>query len=98
MLRGCGGRCKRERERERENHPQIVNLPLRNEHVNIKDNTTGEVTKTEKLIIQIPTRELNNDLIKPPSEGGFSGSISESGELIIGDTLLIKYIPPQFLK
>ena len=53
------------------NHPQVVNLTLKNDQVNIKDNTTGEVIKTKQLIIQIPIRELHIALIKPPSEGGF---------------------------
>ena len=66
-----------------------------NDHVNIKDNTTYEVIKTWKLLIQIPIRELHHYWIEPPSEGGFSGARSESGDLIIGDTQLRKYMPPK---
>ena len=38
------------------NHPQVVNHTLENEHVKIKDNTTVEVIKAQKLLIQIPIR------------------------------------------
>ena len=51
--------------------------------------------KTEKLLIQILIREIINDLIKPPSEGDFSGARSESGDAIIGDTSLRKCMPPR---
>ena len=50
------------------------------------------------LLIQMPIIELHNDLIKTPPEAGFAGERSESDEVIIGDTLLRKYIPPQVNK
>ena len=68
---------------------------MTNDHVNIKYNRSGEVIKTQKLLIKIPIRELNRNLIKPPSEGGFAKAISESGGVIIGYTSLRRYIPPQ---
>ena len=40
----------------------------------------------KKSLIKILIRELHNDLIKPPSEDSFCGTISESGEVIIRDT------------
>ena len=42
--------------------------------------------------------EIHNDLIKAPSKGDFSGSRSESVEVITRDTSLRKYMPPQVLK
>ena len=42
-------------------HTQVVNSPLKNDHMNIKDNTKIEVIITKKLLIQIPIRELHND-------------------------------------
>ena len=68
---------------------------LTNDHVNIKENTTCEVIKTKKSPIQILLIELHNELIKPPSEGGFDGAILESGQVIVEDTLIGKYMPPQ---
>ena len=73
-------------------HPQVVNFPLKNDHVNTKDHTTGELIE---IFIYIAIRELHNQLIKTPSEGGFSGAISESGDVIIVDTLLRKCMPLQ---
>ena len=69
---------------------------MKNDHVNIKYNTSGEVIKTKKTLIQISIRELHNDWIKPPPEGGFVGARFESGEVIIGDISLSKYMPPRF--
>ena len=66
------------------NHPQVVNPPLKNDHIDIKGNITGKVTKTQHLHIQILIRELHNELIKTPPEGVFNGEIYESGDLIIG--------------
>ena len=66
-------------------------------HANIIDNTTYEVIK-RVLLIQIPIRELHNDLMEYPLEGGFDGVRLESGEVIIGDTSLRKYMPDQVKK
>ena len=66
------------------NHSQVVKPHLKNDNINTNDYVTGEVIKTQKLIIQRPIRELQNSLIKPSQEGGFYGSRSESGDLIIG--------------
>ena len=71
---------------------------MTNYHVNIKDNKTDEVIKKQDLLITILIQEPQNDLIKPPSEGGYSGERFESGEIIIGDTLLRKYVPHQVKK
>ena len=65
-------------------------------HLDIKDNKKGKIIKSQKLLIQIPIRELQNSLIKPPSESVFSGARLESDEVITGDTLLRKYVTPQF--
>ena len=76
-------------------NPQVVKSPLKNNHVNIKYNKTGEVLKTKKLPIKITIRELHNELIKSPLVGGFNGARSEYGEVVIGDTSLRKYMTPQ---
>ena len=34
------------------NHPWVVKPPLKNDHVNIKYHTTGEVIKIQKLLIK----------------------------------------------
>ena len=39
-------------------------------------------------------KEIYDDLIKPPSYCGFEGARSESGEVVISYTSLIRYMPP----
>ena len=68
---------------------------MTNDHINIKDITAGNVRKTEKLLIQTITRELHYALINPPSEVGFSGARSESGDVIILYLSLSRYMPHQ---
>ena len=34
------------------NHPHVVHLPLITDHINTKNDITGKVIKTQKLIIQ----------------------------------------------
>lgn len=53
------------------NHTQFVSSPLKSGHIYIIDNRIGEVIKTQRILIQMPVRELHNELIKPPSEGVF---------------------------
>ena len=50
------------------NQPHFVYPPLTNKHINIKDHITGEVMKTQKIRIQIHTRDLHNNLIKYSSD------------------------------
>ena len=80
------------------NIPQVVNSPLTNYYVNIKNNTTVKDNKTENLLIKISIRELSNDLINTPKEVGFSGTRSESAGAIIEDKWLKKYMPPRYKK
>ena len=42
--------------------------------------------------------EINNDSIRPPSEGDFSGERSESGEIVISNTSLRRYMSLQVKK
>ena len=50
------------------NRPWFVNSHLAKDQFYIKENTTSEVIKMKKLLIKIPIREVQNYLIKPPSE------------------------------
>ena len=40
-------------------------------------------------------RKIHKDLIKSLSEGDFGGARPKPGDLIIGDKLLRKFMPPQ---
>ena len=48
------------------NNIQVVNSPLKNYHVNIKDHIAVEMVKKQKIIIQMIINEPYNYLIKPP--------------------------------
>ena len=50
------------------------------------------------LLIQTPIRKTHNELIKPPLEVDFEVARLESGEVIIGDTSLRKYMPHKVKK
>ena len=64
-------------------------------HIKTKNHITGKAIKTQKLLIQVPNRELHNNLIKYPPEGDFYGTRSESGDVIIGDSSLRRYMTPR---
>ena len=61
--------------------------PLKNDHNRTKQKFTGE-------FFQMPIRELQNDLIKYPPDGVFSGEIFVSGDIIINYTTSRKYMTP----
>ena len=55
--------------------------------------TNGTLVNKQKNLLQIPVRELHNDMIFPNSEGGFSGARTVDENMCIGDKSLSKYIP-----
>ena len=57
-----------------------------------------KLLKTQNLLIQTQIREIHNNLIKSSSEVVFDGEKSELGDVIIGDTSLRKFMPPQVKK
>ncbi len=48
-----------------------------------------------KLLLEIPVRELQNDMLLPVNKGGFAGALDESGAIIISDTTLRKLLPKE---
>jgi hypothetical protein len=74
-------------------HPHVVNSPISNDTIIIKDNN-NEKTRVGKLLLQISIRELHNDLL---SDGplGLPGAKDTAGEPIISDTALRSLLPPQ---
>ena len=53
------------------------------------------ISKYDNLLVQITTRELHNDLMKTLSDGGILKSRSESGDVIISETILRQLKPSQ---
>jgi hypothetical protein len=56
---------------------------------------TGIKERVPKLLLQIPVRELHNDLLKPVEEGGLLEARDENGIALISDTALRSMMPEQ---
>ena len=86
--------CVRELREWVTNHHQVVQSPIVNDTLLIK-NLDGEKVAVTKLLLRIPVRELHNDLIKPVEEGGFALARNDKGEVQMSDTSLHDHLPPQ---
>jgi hypothetical protein len=61
----------------------------------VKDPLTGLKERRGKLLLEIPVRELHNDMLLPINKGGFSGVRDDDGKVIISDTTLRKLLPKE---
>ena len=76
-----------------ENHPNVVQSPIMNDYVSVKDKADPTVVhKVPKLLLQVSIRELHNDLIEQLPEA------SKDGIPLISDTKLRELMPPQVKK
>ena len=66
----------------------------------VVDNELSECQKerVSKLLLQISIRELHNDMLLPPDEGGFKEARDETGNVRISDTALRALLPEQARK
>lgn len=83
-------------------HPRVVESPIANDTLLVKDPATGERVRVAKLLLEIPVRELHNDMIERAiEEGGKGGGLPEArdkhGNVLISDTAL-RYLMPTHLK
>jgi hypothetical protein len=76
------------------NHSMIVNSPLKDETLLVKDPFTGERLRKTKLLLCIPIRELHSDLYKDPPVG-LPEAIDNTGKQLISDTMLRSLLPPE---
>jgi hypothetical protein len=79
-------------------HEHVVNSPIYNETLLIKDPVTSEKSRVAKLLLEIPVRELHNNLLAPVQEGGLAESRDSAGAILISDTnlrIIIKESLPQ---
>jgi hypothetical protein len=56
---------------------------------------TGQKECLNKLLLQISIRELHNDMLLPPDQGGFKEAWEETGNARISDTALHALLPEQ---
>jgi hypothetical protein len=77
-------------------HPMVVDSPISNDTLKIHDEETGKKTKTVgKLLLQIPIRELHNDLVLAAEKGDLPGLLDLNGRIVVSDTSLRNILPPQ---
>ena len=75
------------------NHPNVRPSPITRDTLLVKNPLTGLKERTGKLLLEIPVRELHNDMLLPTIEGGFAGARDEDGKIIISDTTLRNLLP-----
>jgi hypothetical protein len=80
------------------NHPNVVESPITNETLLIHNLVTGQKERVSKLLLPISIRELHNDMLLPPDEGGFKEAWDETGNVRISDTALRALLPEQARK
>ncbi len=47
------------------------------------------------MLLEVPVRELHNDMLLPINEGCFTGVRDTDGKIIISDTMLRKLLPKE---
>ena len=76
-----------------ENHPNVVQSPIMNDYVSVKDKTDPSVVhKLPKLLLQASIRRLHNDLIEQLPEA------SKDEIPLVSDSKLRQMTPPQVKK
>ena len=76
-------------------HPQVVQLPISNDCLEVKLDVQTEPQIFTKLLLQVSVRELHNILVSDPNDGGIKDSRDEDGKIIISDSTLRSLLPPQ---
>jgi hypothetical protein len=79
-------------------HPRVIQSPITNDTLLIRNRETGVITRVPKLLIEISIRELHNDLIELPESGGLAEARDAEGKVIISDSMLRCLLPPQLRK
>jgi hypothetical protein len=74
-------------------HPNVRPSPITQDTLLVKNPSTGLKEWRGKLLLEIPVRELHNDMLLPISEGGLAGVRDEDGKIIILDTTLRNLLP-----
>ena len=81
------------------NHDHVKESSCSRNFIRIKIDGGGEKVNVIKLYLQVPIKDIINKLyygmIKPPSLGGLDEAIDNDGNIIISDSKLRKFFPPQ---
>eukprot|EP00978_Attheya_sp_CCMP212_P009286 scaffold21956_cov70-Attheya_sp.AAC.2 len=77
-------------------NPNVCQSPISRDTLIIKDAETGVKRSVPKLLFECSMRQLHNELIAPPDQGGLLGARHhESNDVIISDTMLRLLVPPE---
>jgi hypothetical protein len=77
-------------------HPSVVPSPLSKDTLLVSNPDTGRKERVGKLLLEIPVRELHNDLLD--ERRGLKEARNEKGEVLISDTALRYLLPKQIRK
>ncbi|OEU19555.1 hypothetical protein FRACYDRAFT_235613 [Fragilariopsis cylindrus CCMP1102] len=78
-----------------DNHNMVIQSPLASDTLLVPDGSTRGVKKrVNKILLQIPVRELHNDLIDADPLIGLAGARDCNGKILISDTKLRELLPP----
>ena len=69
--------------------------PITRDTLLVENPLTGLKERRGKLLLEIPVRELHNDMLLPINEGGFAGIREANGQIIISDTTLRRLLPAE---
>jgi hypothetical protein len=76
-------------------HPNVRPSPITQDTLLVNNPSTGLKEQRGKLLLEIPVRELHNDMLLPISEGCFAGVRDMDGKIIKLDTTLRNLLPEE---
>ena len=76
-------------------HKHVVHSPISDDTVLVKNSESGQKERVPKLLLQVPVRELHNDLLMPANQGGLACARDIDGKVLISDTSLQKLLSKQ---
>ena len=77
-------------------HPQVVQSPIVNDCLKVKDYGHTEPKLVPTLLLHLSVRELNRNLVSDIDNGGLKESRDEDNNIIISDSTLSSLLSPQF--
>ena len=78
-----------------EKHNMVIQSPIANDTLLVRDpNNPSRKIRVNKLLLQIPVRELHNNLLSEDPNIGLKGAVDRNGNVLISDTGLRALLPP----
>jgi hypothetical protein len=75
----------------------VCQSPIVNDTLLIRNTETGDKQRVPKLLLECSMRQLHNELLAPPNDGGLVAGARDvlTKEAVISDTMLRSIAPPQ---